>query len=233
MNYVISVITVSCDSFFFFNPYLWSNKRSTELFLFLGNNESLNRKQFKSKVLRRQFDEQECGTEETPEVLLGHGSLSDISDLISLYTHWGFDPTHGFTTLFSQFSISSPPQPLCVQQRQQTWGRGDLWNAGSLTGSWPVCTPVISPVWSLCFPREASGLPPTPPSFFSETHTNTQRCILNVNVCESAGSQSQHWIGGYELLSPKITHKPGNTTHNFKSQWQISKTGWRHKLLGH
>lgn len=68
---------------------------------------------------------------------------------------------------------SFSPTVLCVLWRQRAWGKGPLQNVGSCSGSWPVFTLVISTVWSLCFPREASGLPPTPCPVSESTHTDT------------------------------------------------------------
>lgn len=98
---------------------------------------------------------------------------------------------------------------------------------GLALGLEPVCTPVISTVWSLCFPREASGLPAYPPVLYLK-HTRTHRCTLDVNLCESsvlAGGQSHHCIRWSELYIPKWTTKSGNTTQNLKSRswWQLLK----------
>lgn len=93
------------------------------------------------------------------------------------------------------------------------------------------------PLFGVCvFPEKLLVCRPPPVFFLKHTHahTNTQRCILNVNLCQSsvlAGSQSQHWIRESELLHPKIDHKTWehNTLHpcncDFKSrlQWQILK----------
>lgn len=64
--------------------------------------------------------------------------------------------------------------PLNELQRQQAWGRGLQRNVGSCFGSRPVCTPVISTVWSLCFPREVLNPPPTPCAL-CKTHTHTHK----------------------------------------------------------
>lgn len=87
-------------------------------------------------------------------------------------------------------------RPLNELQRQQAWGRGLQRNVGSCFGSRPVCTPVISTVWSLCFPREVLNPPPTPCAL-CKTHIHTNRCNLNVNWCECsalASCQRHQWI---------------------------------------
>lgn len=123
------------------------------------------------KVLRRQFKEQECHTEETSVNLIIHISLRHISEIITcvFICIESSIPLLVFLPFLLHLWLS---RPLCVEWRQQAWGGGFRWNAGSCSGSRPVCTPVISPVWSLCFPREASGLPPTPCPL-SKTHTCT------------------------------------------------------------
>lgn len=67
--------------------------------------------------------------------------------------------------------------PLNELQRQQAWGRGLQRNVRSCFGSRPVCTQVISTVWSLCFPREVLNPPPTPCAL-CKTHTYTQTDVI-------------------------------------------------------
>lgn len=103
-------------------------------------------------------------------------SLSESHHHFVFIHNESFIPLLIFLPFFSVFHQSLSRLPR-LQWRQQTWGGGFLWNAGSCSGSRPVCTPVISTVWSLCFPREASGLPPTPcPP--SKTHTYTHRDVF-------------------------------------------------------
>lgn len=126
-----------------------------------------------------------------------------------LYMHQVFYPTPHVSTFFS------PSVPLSAALRGVRGSRLEAEGFCGMRGPAPGLDQSALQwvlLFGVCvFPREASGLPPTPcPLSKTHTCTHTQRCILNINLCESsvlAGSQSQLWIRGSELLSPKITHK--------------------------
>lgn len=95
------------------------------------------------------------------------------------------------------FFCSFPSLPLSpIEWAAEAAGLRLQRNVGSCFGSRPVCTPVISTVWSLCFPREVLNPPPTPCAL-CKTHIHTNRCNLNVNWCECsalASCQRHQWI---------------------------------------
>lgn len=88
---------------------------------------------------------------------------------------WSYSFTHVShvgvkSTLHHVLRPTSPVRSLSLQCSVYCGGRGPSQNVGSCSGSWPVSTLMISTVWSLCFPIEVSGLPPTPRPVSENTH---------------------------------------------------------------